>query len=69
MWLKKYNNNNKKGKIMYIIDHTKQLVKQFNKKELAYFLNDKIIKKRYLACANKSDAKKCIRFMKTGIKK
>ena len=50
---------------MYIIDHTKQLVKQFNKKELAYFLNDKIIKKRYLACANKSDAKKCIIFMKT----
>ena len=53
---------------MYIIDHTKSLIKKFNKKELASFLNNVVIKKRYLVCATKIEAKDCAKFILTGEK-
>ena len=48
---------------MYIIDYKKNLVKSFTNKEMANFLNHKIIKSRYIAAANYKEAKKVCRFI------
>ena len=48
---------------MYIIDYKKNLVKSFTNKEMASFLNNEIIKSRYIAATDYKEAKKVCRFI------
>jgi hypothetical protein len=48
---------------MYIIDYKKELIKKFNAKEMASFLNHEIIKSRYIAIADYKEARKVCRFI------
>jgi len=48
---------------MYIIDYKKKAVAKFNKSDLAFFLNKKYQKNRFIFCDNKLNAKKIIRFV------
>ena len=48
---------------MYIIDYKKELIKKFNAKEMASFLNHEIIKSRYIAIADYKEARKVCKFI------
>jgi len=47
---------------MYIIDYQKQLVKKFNKSDLAFFLNQSYAKNRYIFCDSKTNLIKVLHF-------
>jgi len=47
---------------MYVIDYKKNLVKKFNQSDLAYFLNNKYDKNRFIFCDNKTNTKKVLNF-------
>lgn len=48
---------------MYIIDYKKQLYKKFSNKELEYFLNNQIMKKRYIAISSSKKLAKAMQFI------
>jgi len=50
------------GSTMYIIDYKKKLVKKFNQSDLAYFLNNRYDKNRFIFCDNKTNTKKVLNF-------